>query len=204
MRPLLDYVAVAAAYCNDSKDKLSSLYRTSARKILGFKRNASNHIINTIIQYNYHLLPAISINVYSQKWEAYLSNDSFNEEIYLKVAFPYEKLETRALPLKLIQTYNLLTTNNKCTECSSKDRTKRLSIEHLKQVHGEDFESKLTQNFVFAKELYQEIIKLKGKFDRSEYKQRKKYKEEKEELIQQSSKFCDIWSDMYTKVLKFV
>ena len=95
-------------------------------------------------------------------------------------------------------------TNNKCTECSSKDRTKRLSIEHLKQVHGEDFESKLTQNFVFAKELYQEIIKLEGKFDRSEYKQRKKYKEEKEELIQQSSKFCDIWSDMYTKVLKFV
>ena len=86
-------------------------------------RNASNHIINTIIQYNYHLLPAISINIYSQKWEAYLSNDSFNEEIYLKVAFPYEKLETRALPIKLIQTYNFLTTNNKCTECSSKDRT---------------------------------------------------------------------------------
>jgi len=81
---------------------------------LGFKRNASNKLIEAIIQYNFNLLPAIAINIYRNKGDAYLgaAQEVFNHDLSAKVIFPYKKIETRIIPLKLVQTYNLATTNN--------------------------------------------------------------------------------------------
>jgi len=52
--------------------------------------------------------------------------------------------------------------------------------------------------------VHREISRLKGKFDRSQYEQRIKYEEEKESLLLKGTKFFDLWTDLYDRVLKLI
>jgi len=202
IRPLLDYTFVAAAYCIDSKDQIAKLYRSSIKIMLGLKDNAENYLVDSIIQYNYNSMRAIAIKVYQEKWQAY-KNGKEEEQVMLygKVRFPYQKLEMRAIPVKMINSYNILTTNNYCNKCSDSEKKIRLSIRHMKNVHNVDIQSKINNTFKEAHEIYIELkaIKQRSSFnnkDSCEY-----YQLNKKLIVNKIVNIKTSWLDIYNNIV---
>ena len=107
VRPLLDYTATYAYFCNESKsaDRLKTLYRTSLKEMLTLKYYCPNKSIDMLIQYDYHTLPEKFIEVARRKWRAKLGLRGSQNT---KVNFQYKRIEIQFLPPSFPKVYNFL------------------------------------------------------------------------------------------------
>jgi len=206
IRPLLDYTFIATAFCKDTKESVPKLYRNSLRNIIGFKKNSDIELINSLIQYNYNLMPAIAVSALSKKWEAYKDypENEFREEINTKVKFPYIKLEMRGIPHKMISTYNILTTNNWCKECTTNEKKVRLSLHHVATGHNIDVERNIKTTIQLAKEAYSLFQDIKKEMSTYDTYKRKICKQDKCNLINKINNIKEYWIKVYNIIVSMI
>jgi len=207
VRPLLDYTFILAAYCSDPNSRIEKLYRNSIRWLLGLKPNSSVPLVNSLIQYNYNLMPAIAVSAHGRKWIAYLNynDEEENDDLYLKVRFPYNKIEMKAVPNKMVASYNILSTNNRCKVCSTMEKKIRLSLKHVESQHSLNVSVLIEETLERGRIINIKLASIKKKYNMQDESERTLYKMYKEKLINNECEYSiKIWNFEYEKILSLI
>lgn len=184
------------------------MYRNSIPWLLGLKENASKELVNSLVQYDYEVMRAVAVDTYKRKrkWLAYLMYNIFpnNPELEKKIKFPYSRLDMGFVPVKMVQCYNMLTTNNKCNECSTKEARIRLSISHIQSRHNIDIEELMRKALMDARNWYNILQNQKKTLDLSVYSQRCMLRKYKKFIFKKCKESINNWNLIHSKIVRLI
>jgi len=151
-------------------------------------------------------MPAIAVSALSKKWQAYQgqTDGDYNDDIYIKVKFPYTKLDMRAIPQKMISTYNIITTNNWCRDCSTTESRVRLSMYHVLTTHGIDINKNLKATISLAEEAHNLLKEIKRESNSYDRNIRKICKQKKIDIINNINYIKEYWDKMYDIIVNMI